>query len=404
MVNLSAQEIKIKELQFSNRICINPMEGCDSLANGAPSDMTVQRYEKFAKSGAGLIWFEAVAVCFEGRASANQLYITDENVEAFAALVRRIKSLNSQVKVVCQITHSGRFSRPEGIPKPMLAFRDPYLDERYPIHKDFSEVTDTYLDTLPETYEKAVRLVKQAGFDGVDIKACHRYLLAELLSAHTRKGKYGGCFENRTRLMCEIFKRMQKHATDTFILCSRFNVYSAIEYPYGFGETETGNQPNFDEPIRLLHILQRYGLSLVNVTMGTPYYNPHINKPYNSGKEDPLHSVDRLLEGAGMVKKNCEGLAVVSTGYTYLKADAVERANKMLQDGKTDFVGFGRLAFAYKDFAKDMLTKCKLNSQKVCICCNKCSELLRAGYPAGCIVREGEQYMPYYKKLKKEGK
>lgn len=401
-MNYFSQEHEIKNLKFSNRICINPMEGCDSNADGTPSDLTIRRYERFANGGAGLIWFEAVAVCYEGRASAYQLHINEENAEKFALLIKRIKEINPKIKIICQATHSGRFSRPHGTPEPKLACHDPYLDERYPLHKDVLEVTDEYLDSLVPLYDKAISLIKKVGFDGVDIKACHRYLLDELLSSHTRKGRYGGSFENRTRLIRNVFEVAQKYADDNFILCSRFNVYSAIEYPYSFGtDKEDKEKHDYSEPIKLLKILQGYGLSMINVTMGTPYYNPHVNKPSKSELKDPVKAAKDLLDGAAYIKENVEGLAVVSTGSTYLKNDGISIINAMLGENKLDFAGFGRQAFAYSEFARDILDKQELDDKKCCICCNKCSELLRAGIATGCVIKDKETYLPIYMKFKK---
>ena len=395
-MNYLKESLTIKSVLMQNRVCINPMEGCDSLDNGAPSDLTIRRYEKFAQSGAGLIWFEAVAVCREGRSSANQLYLTEENKESFVSLVKRIKQINPLIKIICQVTHSGRFSKPNGVPEPCLAFRDPYLDERYPAHKNFEPVSDEYLDGLVERYEKTAQIAKEVGFDGIDIKACHRYLMDELLSAHTRKGKYGGSFENRARLIRDVFDAVRKYADDNFILCSRFNAYSAIDYPYGFGVDSKTGKENFEEPIKLLKILQEKGLSMINLTMGTPYYNPHVNKPHKNQFEEASQSVDRLLKGAETIKKNCKGLVVVSTGYTYLKDGAYARANEMIEKGNADIIGFGRLAFAYPNFAKDIVESSKLDKAKCCVCCNKCSELLRAGLYTGCVVKDTETYLPIY--------
>jgi 2,4-dienoyl-CoA reductase-like NADH-dependent reductase (Old Yellow Enzyme family) len=371
------------------------MEGCDALEDGGPSELLERRYTRFATGGAGLIWFEAVAVCAEGRASKNQLYMTDENVDKFKELVRFIKGISTDVKIICQLTHSGRFSKPDGSPRPLLACHDPFLDARYPAHKDIPEVSDAYLDGVPAMYEKSARLAAEAGFDGVDIKACHRYLVSELLAAFTRGGAYGGSFENRTRLITDIFRAVRKYASPDFILASRLGVSDVIEYPYGFGVDKDDKWiPDFSEPIRLLNVLRGIGLSLVNVTMGTPYYNADVNKPHGA---DAPKSVDRLLNGAAVLVRGCPGLKFVSTGYSFLKSSAFARASEMLAAGKTDFVGFGRLAFAYPGFAADLLAGNVPADGRCCAACNKCSEILRKGGTAGCVIRDKEVYMPVYK-------
>ena len=97
-------------------------------------------------------------------------------------------------------------------------------------------VSDAYLDSLVSHYVDSARWAYEAGFDGVDIKSCHRYLLSELLASHTRSGKYGGAFENRTRLLLSIIKAVKAEVPSSFIIACRFNVFDAHPYPYGFGE------------------------------------------------------------------------------------------------------------------------------------------------------------------------
>ena len=397
--NFFKEEIEIGKIKFANRICINPMEGSDGNLDGTPSALTKRRYERFSKGGASLIWFEAIAICEYARASKYQLYLSENNKQYFKLLIDDIKKNSpvlTGVKVIAQLTHSGRFSRPYGFAQPLIGCHDPFLDEKYKISPDAEIVTDNYLDSLPIHFERSVKIAKEIGFDGVDIKACHRYLISELLAAHTRKGKYGGSFENRIRLINNIFDSIQKYSDDKFILASRIGIYDAIDYPYGFGVNKDNKQiPDFNEPLKLINILESKGLKLVNVTMGTPYYNPYVNKPSKSDFCTPEESIERLLTGAAHIKKN-SNVKVVSTGYSYLREQAYDSGNKMLLEGNTDFIAFGRLAFAYPDFAQDILNDGKLNASKCCVSCNKCSELLRKGEPTGCVLRDSNIYLPKY--------
>lgn len=385
-MNYFKTEKVIGGMRLSNRICIHPMEGADSEADGSPSPLTYRRYRRFAKGGAGLIWFEAVAVSTEARSNLRQLCLTEENAGSFRKLIEEIHKLSPEVKVICQVTHSGRFN---GSCPPALVSRNPYLDGKYPFHKIFSPVTDEYLDAIPAYYEKTVELAKKVGFDGADIKICHKYLLSELTGAFTREGRYGGSYENRTRLIRDIFKRVQKFADDKFLLATRLGVYDGIEYPYGFGvDREDFHKPDFTEPVKLLRELTEMKLSLVNVTMGTPYYNPYLNKPHKSDMLSGDEAAKLLLSGAAEIKKQCPGLSVVSTGSTYLKDKAFDAGNGMLERGEVDFVGFGRQAIAYPEFARDLLEKQTIDPKKSCIACNLCGDLLRASRPVCCVVRD----------------
>ena len=192
-----------------NRIAFQPMEGTDGTEGGAPGELTIRRYERFAKAGPGLIWFEAVATVPEGRASAHQLYLTEENVDEFKRLTDDIRETclreNGYAPVlVMQATNSGRYSKPHGYPEPMIAYNCPPLEDT-PLPAD-RIVSDDDLRRFEEAYTKTARLCQQAGFDGMDVKCCHRYLACELLSAYTRPGEYGGSFENRTRFLKNCYR------------------------------------------------------------------------------------------------------------------------------------------------------------------------------------------------------
>ena len=200
-----AQPLRLKNGKASpNRIVVQPMEGCDGTPDGRPGALTLRRYKRFAESGAGMIWAEATAVCAEGRANPRQLWICPENVGALGRMVEQIKETSMKKNgfaplVIMQATHSGRYAKPNGVPEPVIAYQNPLFEKTKPI-SPASIITDDELKALEELYGRAARLAEQAGFDGIDIKACHRYLVSELLSAYGRPGIYGGSFENRTRL------------------------------------------------------------------------------------------------------------------------------------------------------------------------------------------------------------
>lgn len=102
--------------------------------------------------------------------------------------------------LIMQANHSGRYSNPGNKPAPMIAYRHPIL-EQYRAADDSCIVSDDYLKGLEVKFGEAALLAKEAGFDAIDIKSCHGYLLAELASAYNRPGEYGGSFENRFRLL-----------------------------------------------------------------------------------------------------------------------------------------------------------------------------------------------------------
>ena len=383
-----------------NRIAFQPMEGTDGTEGGAPGKLTIRRYERFAKAGPGLIWFEAVATVPEGRASAHQLYLTEENVDAFKRLTDDIREIclreNGYVPVlVMQATNSGRYSKPHGYPEPMIAYNCPPLEDE-PLPAD-RIVSDDALRRFEEAYTKTARLCQQAGFDGMDVKCCHRYLACELLSAYTRPGEYGGSFENRTRFLKNCYRAAQAGlSSGDFFLTSRLNAYDGFPYPYGFGVREGSLEPDMTEAIRLIRELEaEFHIPLINITMGNPYKNPHVNRPYDHGNyvpdEHPLEGVDRVMKGVSEIQHAVD-IPVLGSAFSYLRQFSTNLAAGMVAGGHAAMTGFGRMAFAYPDFVQDARRNGQLDPRRVCLTCGGCAKLLRAGTPAGCILRDREVY------------
>ena len=401
-----AAPLAVGSKTIPNRLACQAMEGCDGTADGSPDLLTKRRYERFAKGGAGLIWFEATAVMEEGRANPRQLYITENNLDHFKRQVEAIKETALRENgyapvVIIQATHSGRYSKPNGTPAPLIAYNNPIFEKDSPIASE-RIVTDDYLDRVGEALVQGAVLAEKAGFDGVDIKCCHRYLNRELLSAYDRPGKYGGSLENRTRLLRESVQGAIESCSKDFLVSSRLNVYDGFAWPYGFGVSNSGSL-DFDptEPEWLIRELYRSGVRLLNITMGNPYFNPHVNRPYAQGgyqpPEHPLVGVARMLEGIATLKKATPQMAMICSALSYLGVAAPNVAAAYVQEGSFDVAGFGRTIFAYPDFAKDILKNGAMDKSKICICCSKCTEIMRTpGGTPGCVIRDQEVYKPIY--------
>jgi 2,4-dienoyl-CoA reductase-like NADH-dependent reductase (Old Yellow Enzyme family) len=405
-----SRRVRIGPKETPNALAIHPMEGCDGTADGKPDTLTIRRYLRFARGGAGLLWFEATAIVPEGRANPRQLLLVPENADAFARLRedslaagRAANGAAFDPFTTLQLTHSGRYSRPVAAPAPLLAHHDGLLDEALHIPADQPLVSDDYLDRLQDRYVEAAHLAQRCGFDGVDIKCCHRYLMSELLAAHTRPGRYGGAFENRTRLLLGVVRRVREELPG-LALTIRLNVYDGHPYPWGWGVSqEDPAQPDLAEPLCLIGLLREAGVALINVTAGNPYYTPHINRPFDSNvlggytpQEHPLAGVARLVHLARQVKQACPDLVIVGTGYSWLRHHLGNVAAGVLRRGWADIVGVGREAFAYPDFARDLLTTGALDPRKCCIACSRCTQLMRDKSPSGCVPFDGEVYRPLY--------
>lgn len=384
--------------EISNRMVFQPMEGCDCTLEGTPSELTTGKYMRFASGGAGIVWMEANAVCPEGRANPRQMMLTAENLSVFKRLTAEIKE--SALKrfgfaplLILQLTHSGRQSV-----SPMIAYRNPVYEKTRPLSDD-AIVSDEYLDSLAEKYAFSTKLALKAGFDGVDVKCCHGYLTSELFSAFARKGKYGGSFENRTRLITDLVKAAASEKGG-MILCSRTGLYDGLPLPWGFGADDAGN-PDWREPLALCAKLYDAGVKIMDFTIGNPYFNPWLNRPYKRGPVNPPPvKTDTALgyfkEISGLIKKNVPQLKVVMSGMTYYGKQCFDEAEKMLKDGICDFVGFGRMTLAYPEFYADYL-RGAFDEKKICATCSKCTELMRAHCTSGCAL-----FNPYYRNLYKE--
>lgn len=388
--------------QIRNRIALQPMEGTDGEADGTPGELTHRRYRRFAEGGAGLIWFEAVAVHPEVRASAHQLMLTEKNLSSFQRIVDEIRESGMRKNgfapmIIMQATHSGRYSKPRGVPEPLIAYNNPCLEDT-PLGAD-RILSDDQIASYEPLFGDMARLAQKAGFDGMDVKCCHRYLASELLSAYTRPGKYGGSFENRTRFLLNAYRAAQAAITGDFFLSSRLNVYDGFPYPNGFGVTEQGGlTPVLDEAVALVgQLKEEMRIPMINVTIGNPYKNPHVNRPYDQGnyipEEHPLTGVSRMMHCVSTIQKAHPELPVIGSAFSYLRAFSGNLAAGMIEGGHCQMAGFGRMAFAYPEFANALLSGEPLEKSKVCITCGLCAGLLRSGTPAGCVARD-----PMYRK------
>lgn len=396
-----------------NRFCIHPMEGCDGDASGAPTDLTFRRYERYARGGSGMIWFEATAVTAAGRSSPRQLFLSDDTAGAFGRLVdatrnaaRETMGARHEPILIVQLTHPGRFCRPDGTPKPMLVRRNPQLDTIQQLTDDLPLLTDDAIDSLQDDFERAARLAARAGFDGVDIKACHGYLVSDLLASFTRdESRYGGAFENRTRFLLETAGRIRRSEPGLFVT-SRINALDGVAHPHGFGAARTGKaDEDLSEPTALLKSLHALGAPLANVSIGIPYLNSHLGRPFDLTlkgaplpEEHPLEGVARLVRITGALQAAIPDLPLVGTGYSWLRQFFPNVGAAAVAARKAVFVGVGRIAFAYPDFVRDLLDRGALDRGKVCVGCSSCSQIMRDGGRAGCVVRDAEIYGPESRK------
>lgn len=408
------QPLSFGSVTLPNRMGIAPMEGADALPDGSPSEITTRRYVREVEGGAAVIWFEAISIVPEGRSSAHQLMLTKDNLEKYKVFLNTIREAGRKANgfapyLIMQANHSGRYSNPQGKPAPLIAYRHPEY-EKLRKADDSCIVSDDYLKGLEEKFGEASLLAKEAGFDAVDIKSCHGYLLAELSSAYSRPGEYGGSFENRTKLLRNGIAAAKQHEDEKFLVTARIGIFDGFAYPYGFGVKEgDGITPVMEEPIRLVKELhQTYKVPYINLTMGNPYVSTHVTRPFDMGKyvpeEHPLYGVARMINGIGEVKKAVPDMVISASGPSYLRQYSDLFAAGAIEEGLCDQVLFGRMSFANPDFPRQIMENGRMDEKKTCVACGKCGDLIRAGKPTGCVIRDSENYMKYYREYMEESK
>lgn len=411
-----AQPVRVGDFIVGNSLAIHPMEGCDGTLDGTPDELTWRRYQRFAQGGAKLVWFEATAVRADGRANTRQLWITRDNVSEYARLLEAIRRLHRErcgtdgdLLVPIQLTHSGRYS----VPRRIIAYHNPYIDRKTGTAADQAVISDDELESLEDDYVRAAGLALNAGFQAIDLKTTHGYLLSELTGAKLRAGRYGGSLENRFRFLRNVIGKIQNAFGNRPMISVRLGCYDGVPYgceyqvpyPHGFGVNSDPRHEDLTEVKEAIGLLQKWGVKLINVSMGCPYYNPHIGRPFEKPDEGnyeqpehPLAGVDRHFRIAGELQGAFPELPMVGTGYSWLQKYCLNAGTKNLEDGRIRFLGIGRGALAYPDFARDAIDRGELEEQRVCKTLTFCTYLMRqknhplGQFPTGCPPFDKEGY------------
>ena len=411
-----------------NRYAIQPMEGWDGTTSGAATDDVRRRWQRFGESGAKLIYGgEAMAVRPDGRANPNQLLIVEQNRkdlgELREILVRAHRERYGTAEnlvIGFQLTHSGRFCKPNDKQRlePRIAYRHPILDKKFNVTSDAQVLTDAEVEQLVGDYIAAAKIAWEAGADFVDIKHCHGYLLHEFLSAFTRPGKYGGSFENRTRILREIISgiRSSGNGIDVGVRLSAFDFVPfkpdpavsqpgklgpgipedfshCLPYRYAFGVNPNNPlEPDLSETFQFMHLCAELGVKILNLSAGSPYYNPHIQRPAayppSDGYQpahDPLIDVARQINAVRQLKSKAPAtLLLVGTAYSYLQEYLPLVAQYVVRHRWTDVIGVGRMVLSYPNLVADALAHGSLAVKSICRTFSDCTTAPRNGLISGC--------------------
>jgi 2,4-dienoyl-CoA reductase-like NADH-dependent reductase (Old Yellow Enzyme family) len=447
-------DLTVNGKRVGNRWAIHPMEGWDATTTGGATDEVRRRWQRFGESGAKVIYGgEAMAVRPDGRANPNQLIIVEENQRDLAEIREILVKAHRErhgpaddLVIGFQLTHSGRFCKPADKKRmePRVAFRHPILDRKFNVTSDAQVFTDSEIEELIQCYIRAAKIARDVGADFVDLKHCHGYLLHEFLGAHTRPGKFGGSFENRTRILRDIIAgiRASGNPIDIGVRLSAFDFVPfkpdptraepgklgpgipedfshCLPYRYGFG-VNTSNPVEYDlaETFQFAELCAQLGVKILNLSAGSPYYNPHIQRPAayppSDGYQpahDPLIDVARQINVVRQVKERlakvgqasslsrttksspqaeqdrqdaCPTPIVIGTAYSYLQEYLPHVAQYAVRHGWTDMVGLGRMVLSYPEMLADATTKGALTPKLICRTFSDCTTAPRNGLISGC--------------------
>jgi 2,4-dienoyl-CoA reductase-like NADH-dependent reductase (Old Yellow Enzyme family) len=257
-------------------------------------------------------------------------------------------------------------------------------------------------------------LARQAGFDFVDVKHCHGYLLHELLTSHDRPGRYGGDLPGRTRFLTSVVAGIRDRAPDLAVAV-RLSAFDLVPFtaggdgvgapevagPYGhaFGGDGTGLGIDLAETHELLDHCRDLGIGLVSTTAGSPYYNPHIQRPAYfppsdgyQAPEDPLVGVARQLRVTAEVAARHPSITVVGSGYSYLQEWLANVGQAVVAAGGASMVGLGRMVLSHPDLPAAVLAGRPLDERLVCRTFSDCTTAPRSGLVSGCYPLD-----PFYK-------
>lgn len=407
-----SQEAPIGARKSPNRFSTLPMEGRDSNPDGSPSELTFRRYRRYGSGGWGLIQFEACAVWPGGRSSDRQLAIGPSTENSLASLLEAARDAARSAMgpghsplCILQLQDAGRYRHATGT-TPGLTVPYPLLDRRAKVPEGTPLLSDDEIEKIQDKMTEAAVRAEKLGFDGIDIKSCHRYLGSELLAAHLRPGKFGGDFEGRTRFLRELTERIRGAVKSrNFLVTSRINLFDGFPYPYGWGcDRSDPPKPDMSEPLKLVGILGELGLDLLTTSTGTPYYNPWLVRPFDrivpgniEAPEHPLEGVARLFSLTGEIQRTFPDLPVAGSGYTWLRQYGIFAAAANIEKKAATIAGFGRTAFAYPDLPRDVMEKGAVDPGKVCVSCSLCSEVMSQGGSTGCYAKDREVYGPMLK-------
>lgn len=314
------EPLEIRGLRIEGRIAAAPVATASADHEGGPTARSIELYGRLAKSGVDLVVVEHHAVCRKGRARVAQFRLdSDSAAEANRPLAKIFRDEGCPAFV--QINHAGSQIRDDAL-----------LAEKYPISApsevkhpscplpirpramDAAEIASTV-----ESFAAAARRAMAAGYPGVQVHACHGYLLGQFLSPLTnlRRDGYGGKIKDRARLLLEVVEAVRPVLGNEGILSVRLGLSDSLpkDPPEGL---------SLEEGLWVARELGRLGIDHLDISGNLC--------GYDAPGEGYFGDWARAAKGAaGKVPVTCTG------GIRKL-----ETARALLEGGACDIVGIGR--------------------------------------------------------------
>lgn len=363
---------KIGNCEIPNRLIVPAMVVNLCTEDGMITERYIRYIEEKAKGGWGMIITEDYAVNenAKGYQFIPGLY-NDAQIEGNKKLTETVHKYES--RIFCQMYHPGRQSKHavNGNVQPLApsAIKDPFCMDLP------KEMTREEIHQIVRDFGTTARRAKEAGFDGIEIHAAHGYLISSFLSPFTNKrvDEYGGCFENRTRILDEVYAAIRENVGNDFPVQVRI---SANEYLLG-GRTEA-------DTYELARHLDELGVDAIHVSNGM-YASPIVRQIIA-----PMYTEHAFnMDAAEQVKKLVSCPVIVTN-----RINDPKMADTILKMGKADFIGMGRGSLADPHLPAKAKAG-KFENIRYCIgCLQGCEAGLLAGTCATCLVnpRVGREY------------
>ncbi|HCF1462345.1 TPA: NADH:flavin oxidoreductase/NADH oxidase [Pseudomonas aeruginosa] len=322
-MSLLFEPLSLRQITLPNRIAVSPM--CQySAQEGLANDWHLVHLGSRAVGGAGLVIVEATAVLPEGRITADDLGIwSDAHVEPLHRITRFIESQGAVAGV--QLAHAGRKASKHGsVPIgdggwiPVAPSAIPFD----PQHTTPEALSEAQIEALVQAFVRAAERSLAAGFKVAEVHAAHGYLLHQFLSplSNQRRDQYGGCFENRIRLLLQVTAAVRKAWPEELPLFVRLSATDWVEDGW-----------NPDETVELARRLKDLGVDLIDVSSGGTAANAEIpvGPGYQTEFAERVKKEAGIASGTvGMITEPVQAEHILRTG----QADLILLARELLRD------------------------------------------------------------------------